>query len=109
MGPQRDRGPPPHVDVGRQRDRGPPPHGGDGRQRDQGPPPHGEDGCQKDRGPPSAGRMDRHGVGKLETGFIEEFADRVYGNVTDGYLHAGGGMVQSMMLDHCLTGCVDRH
>ena len=45
------------------------------------------------RGPPLAVRMDRHGEGQLETGFIREFADHVCGNVTDGYLDAGGGMV----------------
>ena len=48
--------------------------------------------------------MNRHVVGKLET----RFADRVYGNVTYGYLEAGGGMVQNVTVDHFLTVCGDR-
>ena len=52
--------------------------------------------------------MNRPVVGKLETRFIGESADRVYGNVTDGYLEAGGGMVQNVTVDHFLTVCGDR-
>ena len=97
--------------MGHQRDRGPPPHGEDGHRRD-----HCGDTCREI--PLGAGGeglsssddedvadslmfgMNRHGVGKLETRFIGEFADRVYGNVTDGYLEAGGGMVQNVTVDH---------
>ena len=56
--------------------------------------------CCNVGGPPSAVRMDRHGVGKLETGILREFTDRKYGNVTDGYLDDAGGMVQSMAVEH---------
>ena len=117
---QKDQAAPPHGDVGRQNDRGPSPDGEVGCQGDQGPPPHGEDGRQRDDcGDPghetplgSGGEgssssddedvadslilgMNRHGVGKLETRFIGEFSDRVMG-MSDGYLEAGGGMVQNV-------------
>ena len=137
-GHQRDRGQSPNGDVGHQRDRGLSPDGEVGCQGDQGPPPHGDVGHQRDRGPPPHGGNDTHEiqlgsggegssssddddvadsmipgmnrpvVGKLETRFIGESADRVYGNVTDGYLEAGGGMVQNVTVDHFLTVCGDR-
>ena len=125
VGQQRDRGPSPDGDGGHQRDRGLSPAGEVGCQGDQGPPPH----CGNDTHheiPLSSGGeslassddedvadsmiigMNRPVVGKLETRFIGEFADRVYGNVTDGYLEAGGGMVQNVTVDHLLTVCGDR-
>jgi len=44
----------------------------------------------------------------LETEPIEEFADRVYDKVTDGYPEANDEMLQSIAVDHFLTGCKDR-
>ena len=52
---QKDRGPPPHGDVGHQIDRGSPPHGDVGHQNDQGSPPHGDVGHQTDQGAPPHG------------------------------------------------------
>ena len=60
------------------------------------------------RDPPSTVRKGLHGIKQLETESIEEFADRVYENVTDGYPDAGDEMVQSIAVDHFLTGCKDR-
>ena len=125
VGCQGDQGPPPHGDVGHQRDRGPPPHGDVGHQRDRGPPPHGGNDTHHEIPLGSGGEgssssddedvadsmilgMNRHVVRKLETRFIGESADRVYGNVTDGYLEAGGGMVQNVTVNHFLTVCGDR-
>ena len=60
------------------------------------------------RDPPSTVRKGLHGIKQLETESIKEFADRVYENVTDGYPDAGDEMVQSIAVDHFLTGCKDR-
>ena len=130
VGHQRDRGPPPHGgpspdgDVSHQRDRGLSPDGEVGCQGDQGPPPHGGNDTRHEIPLGSGGEgssssddedvadsmilgMNRHVVRKLETRFIGESADRVYGNVTDGYLAAAGVMVQNVT-DHFLTVCGDR-
>ena len=125
VGHQRDRGLSPDGEVGCQGDQGPPSHGDVGHQNDRGPPPHGGNDTRHEIPLGSGGEgssssddedvadrmilgMNRPVVGKLETRFIGESADRVYGNVTDGYLEAGGGMVQNVTVDHFLTVCGDR-
>ena len=125
VGHQRDRGRSPDGEVGCQGDQGPPSHGDVGHQNDRGPPPHGGNDTRHEIPLGSGGEsssssddedvadrmilgMNRPVVGKLETRFIGESADRVYGNVTDGYLEAGGGMVQNVTVDHFLTVCGDR-
>ena len=125
VGHQGDRGLSPDGEVGCQGDQGPPPHGDVGHQRDRGPPPHGGNDTHHEIPLGSGGEgssssddedvadsmilgMNRHVVRKLETRFIGESADRVYGNVTDGYLEAGGGMVQNVTVNHFLTVCGDR-
>ena len=111
VGCQGDQGPPPHCDVGHQRDRGPPPHGGNDN-RHEIPLGSGGEGSSSSDDEDVADSMilgmNRPVVGKLETRFIGESADHVYGNVTDGYLEAGGGMVQNVTVDHFLTVCGDR-
>ena len=125
VGHQRDGGLSPDGEVGCQGDQGPPPHGDVGHQRDRGPPPHGRNDTRHEIPLGSGGEgtsssddedvadsmilgMNRPVVWKLETRFIGESADRVYGNVTDGYFEAGGGMVQNVTVDHFLTVCGDR-
>ena len=125
VGHQRVRGLSPYGEVGCQGDQGPPSHGDVGHQNDRGPPPHGGNDIRHEIPLGSGGEsssssddedvadsmilgMNRPVVGKLETRFIGESADRVYGNVTDGYLEAGGGMVQNVAVDHFLTVCGDR-
>ena len=106
-----DQGPPPHGDVGHQRDRGPPPHGGNDTHHEI-PLGSGGEGSSSSDDEDVADSMilgmNRPVVRKLETRFIGESADRVYGNVTDGYLEARGGMVQNVTVDHFLTVCGDR-
>ena len=125
VGHQRDRGLSPDGEVGCQGDQGPPSHGDVGHQNYLGPPPHGGNDTRHEIPLGSGGEsssssddehvvdsmilgMNRPVVGKLETRFIGESAGRVYGNVTDGYLEAGGGMVQNVTVDHFLTVCGDR-
>ena len=111
VGCQGDEGPPPHGDVGHQRDRGPPPHGGNDTHHEI-PLGSGGEGSSSSDDEDVADSMilgmNRHVVRKLETRFIGESAGRVCGNVADGYLEAGGGMVQNVTVNHFLTVCGDR-
>jgi hypothetical protein len=58
--------------------------------------------------PPSTVRKSLQGIRQLETEPIEEFADRIYDKITNGYPEANDEMIQSIAVDHFLTGCKDR-